>query len=104
MAGGFDAYLAAFRARHGFLPDGVARRLVRAYGSRAEAVVAGAARWADMGEDFGGGLTAAEVRYLVEREFAVCAEDILWRRSKLGLHVPEGTAARIDAFLGAAAA
>jgi glycerol-3-phosphate dehydrogenase len=54
---------------------------------------------ADLGEDFGGGLTAAEVDYLVDREWARTAEDILWRRSKLGLHVPPDAAARIDAYL-----
>jgi glycerol-3-phosphate dehydrogenase len=54
---------------------------------------------ADLGEDFGAGLTAAEVDYLIRREWARTAEDILWRRSKLGLHVPPGTAQRIDAHI-----
>ena len=54
---------------------------------------------ADLGEDFGAGLTAAEVDYLARREWARSAEDILWRRSKLGLHVPVDAAARIDAYL-----
>jgi glycerol-3-phosphate dehydrogenase len=95
LAGGFDAYLAAFEARHLGLPLGLARRLVRAYGTRAEEIVAGS----DLGADFGGGLSAAEVAYLVRIEFAHSADDILWRRSKLGLHVPEGTAARVDEFI-----
>jgi glycerol-3-phosphate dehydrogenase len=69
---------------------------VRAYGSRAEEIVGDG----DMGEDFGGGLTAAEVGYLVRVEFARTADDILWRRSRLGLHVPEGTAARVASFIG----
>ena len=55
--------------------------------------------WADLGEDFGAGLTAAEVDYLVRREWAHSADDILWRRSKLGLHVPVETAQRIEAYL-----
>ena len=59
---------------------------------------------ADLGEDFGAGLTAAEVDYLVRREWARSAGDILWRRSKLGLHVPAGAAERIDAYLAAKAA
>ena len=46
---------------------------------------------ADLGEDFGGGLTAAEVDYLVTQEWARTADSILWRRSKLGLHLPVGT-------------
>jgi glycerol-3-phosphate dehydrogenase len=91
MPGGFDAYLARFAARHPWLEAAHARRLVRAYGTRAEDIVAGG----DLGEDFGGGLTAAEISYLMRVEFARSAEDVLWRRSKLGLHVPEGTAERI---------
>ena len=47
----------------------------------------------------GAGLTAAEVDYLVGREWARTAEDILWRRSKLGLHVPVDAPAKIDAYL-----
>ena len=53
----------------------------------------------DLGEDFGAGLTRAEVDYLIHEEWAVTAEDILWRRSKLGLHVPAGTAERLEAYL-----
>jgi glycerol-3-phosphate dehydrogenase len=95
MAGGFDAYLAGFAMRHPWVEAGLARRLVRAYGARAQEIVAGG----DLGEDFGGGLTAAEVAYLVRVEFARSAEDVLWRRSKLGLHVPEGTAAKVDGYI-----
>ena len=97
MAGGFDAYLAGFLARHGWVDAALGRRLVRAYGARAEEIVAAG----DLGEDFGGGVTAAEVAYLVRVEFARSAEDVLWRRSKLGLHVPEGTAARVDEYVAA---
>jgi glycerol-3-phosphate dehydrogenase len=43
---------------------------------------------ADLGRDFGAGLSEAEIRYLVQKEWAVTAADVLWRRSKLGLHVP----------------
>ena len=86
----FDAYLADFRARHHALDAKTARRLVRAYGTRAEVIAKG-----DMGEDLGGGLSEAEVDYLVREEFAMEAEDILWRRSKLGLHVRHETALRL---------
>ena len=54
---------------------------------------------ADLGRDFGGGLYAREVDYLVAHEWARTAEDILWRRSKLRLHVPEGTEARVEEHL-----
>ena len=62
-----------------------ARRLVRAYGTLARAILGDARTAGDLGPDFGCGLTGAEVRYLVEREWARSADDILWRRSKLGL-------------------
>jgi glycerol-3-phosphate dehydrogenase len=55
---------------------------------------------ADLGEDFGGGLTRAEVDYLVRVEFARTADDVLWRRSKLGLHAPEGTGEKLARYLG----
>ena len=54
---------------------------------------------ADLGRDFGAGLTQAEVDYLVDQEWARTAEDILWRRTKLGLHGVAGAAAGIDAYL-----
>jgi glycerol-3-phosphate dehydrogenase len=98
-AADFDAYLAAFRQRHAFLPAAMAHRLVRAYGTRAARIVGEAQSPEALGEDFGGGLTAAEVDYLVDQEWARTAEDILWRRSKLALHVPAGTAQRLTDYL-----
>jgi glycerol-3-phosphate dehydrogenase len=58
-----------------------------------------AATRADLGEDFGHGLTAAEVDHLVTREWARTAEDILWRRTKLGLRFTPEQTARLDAHL-----
>ena len=95
----FDRFLAGVKARWPFLPAPVALRLSRAYGTRIEELLGSAKSMADLGEDFGAGLTAAEVDYLVRREWARTAEDILWRRSKLGLHVPAGAAEKIDAYL-----
>jgi glycerol-3-phosphate dehydrogenase len=100
----FERFLSAFKAHHPFLDEGLARRIARAYGTRAAEFLKGARSMADLGEDFGAGLTAAEVDYLVRREWARSAGDILWRRSKLGLHVPAGAAERIDAYLAAKAA
>jgi glycerol-3-phosphate dehydrogenase len=97
----FDAFLAKFKARHGFLDASLAHRLARAYGTRADSIIGGATSMTDLGEDFGGGLTEAEVNYLCAHEWARTAEDILWRRSKLSLHVPPGTAARLTAYLAA---
>ena len=95
----FAAWSADFAARHAFLPPPLARRLARAYGTRAEDILAGAQSLAALGADLGGGLTEAEATYLVRHEFASSAEDILWRRSKLALHVPAGTAERLARFL-----
>lgn len=94
----FDAALADFRARHASLPAASARRLFYAYGTRAERIARAQGR-AGMGADLGGGLTEAEIDYLVNEEWAVTAEDILWRRSKLGLHVPPETATKLAAYL-----
>jgi glycerol-3-phosphate dehydrogenase len=95
----FDRFFATVRQRWPFLPEQVAHRLARAYGTRIEELLGSAKSYADLGEDFGAGLTAAEVDYLARREWARSAEDILWRRSKLGLHVPVDAAPKIDAYL-----
>ena len=75
------------------------RRLARAYGTRAERLLGDARTIADLGEDVGGGLFTREIDYLCAQEWASSAEDILFRRSKLGLHVPAGTDVRVDAYL-----
>ena len=95
----FEAFLADFTARHGWLPAGLARRLVRAYGTRADALLGGAQTLGDLGEELGEGLFEAEIEYLIGKEWAVSAEDILWRRSKLGLHVSEGAKDRLAQWL-----
>ncbi len=91
----FPRFLADLRAAYPFLPADLAHRLARAYGTRVTAMLGTAKAMADLGEDLGGGLTAAELAYLRTHEFAETAEDVLWRRSKLGLHVPDGTGARL---------
>ena len=95
----FGAWSADFAARHAFLPAPLARRLARAYGTRVEQVLDGARNLAALGADLGGGLTEAEATYLVRHEFAATAEDILWRRSKLALHAPAGTAELLTRFI-----
>jgi len=75
------------RLRYPFLDAQWARRLIRAYGTDATALLGPARGRADLGHHFGATLHEAEVRWLVSREFARTAEDILWRRSKLGLRL-----------------
>ncbi|MFT3973504.1 MAG: glycerol-3-phosphate dehydrogenase [Amaricoccus sp.] len=96
---GVAALTARLRGRYPFLSEFWAGRLIRAYGSEAEAVLGDAGGAADLGHDFGGTLTEAEVRWLVAREFARSADDILWRRSKLGLRLDQAQAAALDEFL-----
>ena len=63
------------------------RRLFHAYGTRAADVLGKARNREDLGQDFGAGLTSREVNYLVEKEWAQNSDDVLWRRSKLGLRL-----------------
>jgi len=81
----FDTFLSEFRAAHSWLPPDLALRYARAYGTRVARMLNGAERLTDLGDHLGDGLYAAEAEYLVRSEWAVTAEDILWRRSKLGL-------------------
>jgi glycerol-3-phosphate dehydrogenase len=82
---GVEAMCADVQARFAFLPKDQIARMVKAYGTRIFTILGTAARLDDLGQDFGGGLYEAEVRYLRDTEFAKSPDDILWRRSKLGL-------------------
>jgi len=82
---GFYALVAELIGRWPFLAEPHARRLARAYGTRAERVLGEAKSFADLGDCFVGDLTAAEVRYLIDHEWAQTTDDVLWRRSKFGL-------------------
>ena len=79
-----------------------ARRLVRAYGTRARQIVSSVKTSADWGQMFGADLSEREVAYLMEHEWARTADDVLWRRSKLGLHVGAGDAARLSDWMAGA--
>lgn len=80
-----QALATELRARHAWLPADMAQRWATTYGSRSWALLEGASGVDDLGQDFGGGLTAREVDYLCREEWALEADDILWRRTKLGL-------------------
>jgi glycerol-3-phosphate dehydrogenase len=91
---GFAALAAGLAADYPFLPEVVIARLARAHGTEARAILGPARSAADLGHHFGAGLYAAEVDHMRTREWAHTAEDILWRRSKLGLDLaPEGAEA-----------
>ena len=86
-----------------FLTGDQALRLVSAYGSRLEAVLGNAKDAADLAPTFGPDLTGAEVRYLMAREWARFPDDILWRRSKLGLTMGQADRERLAAFMATVA-
>jgi len=85
-----------------FLTADHARRLTCAYGTRVDRVLTTATGLDDLGMRFGADLTAAEVRYLMTKEFARTADDVLWRRSKLGLHFSDAQRAALDHFMAQA--
>ena len=82
-----------------FLVAAHAQRLARAYGTRTTTLLGDARSMSDLGLDFGATLTAREVIYLIEHEWAVSAEDIVWRRSKLGLRLTTDQIAALDEWL-----
>lgn len=96
---GVATLIARLTEAYPFLTLAHAMRLVRTYGTEAFAVLGDARSMADLGRDFGGSLTEAEVRWLTEREFARTADDILWRRTKLGLHMQQAERYALDLYL-----
>jgi glycerol-3-phosphate dehydrogenase len=90
------------RARYPFLTEAWAARLIRAYGTEAPLILGSAETAADLGQDFGATLTEAELRWLMAREYARTAQDVVWRRSKLGLRLGPEQIAAIDAVMATA--
>ncbi len=96
---GFDSLVTGLKRDYEFLDDFWARRLVRAYGTEARAVLGEAKTAEDLGCAFGASITEAELRWLMDREYARTAEDVVWRRSKLGLRLTADEIAGIDAWM-----
>jgi glycerol-3-phosphate dehydrogenase len=99
----FEIEVDRARERWRFLTEDQARRLVSAYGSRLDSVLGDASDRADLGPSFGSELTGAEVRYLMTCEWARFPDDILWRRSKLGLTMGPQDREALAAFMATAA-
>jgi glycerol-3-phosphate dehydrogenase len=95
----FDAFLRDFSTRHAWLPPELARRYARLYGTRAERLLGKATSMEALGEELSPGLFESEARYLFDQEWAVSADDILWRRTKLGLHATPSSRQRLDDWL-----
>ena len=96
---GAKALAAGYARDYPYLEAAWIDRLVKAYGTLARHWLGTARTLADLGAHFGHGLTGAEVDYLIEREWAQSAEDILWRRTKLGLRLDRGQARRLSAYV-----
>jgi glycerol-3-phosphate dehydrogenase len=96
---GFDALVVGLARDYPWLDDGQCRRLARAYGTRARMILKDATGKAALGRDFGGGLSEAEVLYLMREEWAQTAADVLWRRSKLGLRLSDDQVAALEDFV-----
>lgn len=91
--------IGALRSAYPFLTEAWAKRLIRAYGSEAREMLGDASSAEALGTDFGATLTEREVRWLMTREYARSAEDVLWRRSKLGLRLTKDEAAALDDWM-----
>ena len=100
---GTPALIARTQRQWPFLAADHARRLVAAYGTRVAELLKEAVRSDDLGPNFGADLTAAEVRYLMAKEWAQTADDVLWRRSKLGLRFSTAERAALESFMAEAA-
>ncbi len=95
----FDRFLADSKTRWPWLDAAVLYDYARNYGTRMRVLLGDAASMDDLGRHFGGPLYAREVDYLVLHEWAATAKDILWRRSKKGLHVSEGTEQALQDYI-----
>ena len=98
---GVDDLVKELRGMYAFLDDRWALRLVRGYGTEARMILDGAATASDLGQDFGATLTAREVEWLMDREYARTAEDVVWRRTKLGLRMSAEQIAALETWMAA---
>ena len=97
---GREGMRAALTGRYPHVSGATLRALFRRHGAQTPDVLGDAKTDADLGEDFGGGLTERELAYLVEREWARTAEDALWRRTKAGLHMSQAQRNRVAERMG----
>lgn len=87
----FDGFIKKQTARYTFLNKKLLYRYARAYGTRMDVLMEGVNKTKDLGEDFGDHVYEAELKYLIRHEFVIDLDDVLWRRSKLGLHISDKT-------------
>lgn len=97
--GDVAAFFDDMTARYPWVPEKMLRRYCVHYGTRLMDILAGAASLDDLGLHCGGDVYAAELEYLRRHEFAQNAQDVLWRRTKLALHLDEAAQAKVRAFM-----
>lgn len=95
----FERFSTEFCTRYSWLPNKIAQRYARCYGSRASSILGTAQKISDLGEELAPGIYEQEARYLFAVEWARSAEDILWRRTKCGLHCQPQQVARLQEWL-----
>ncbi|MEI4481064.1 MULTISPECIES: glycerol-3-phosphate dehydrogenase [Phyllobacterium] len=95
----FDSELQILKSDYPFLTAAHAHRLFRLYGTKARVLLGNAKSLGDLGKHFGSDLYEAEIRYQIEHEWALTAQDVLWRRTKRGLHLSADEAAALDQFM-----
>lgn len=95
----FDAYLEGLRSRHSALSPELLRRYARLYGTISERLLAGIRTETDLGRHFGAGLYERELDYLMDEEWALTADDVLARRTKLGLHLRAGESRAVEQWM-----
>ncbi|MEL7028300.1 MAG: glycerol-3-phosphate dehydrogenase [Pseudomonadota bacterium] len=98
----FEGFATALVAERANMPPALLRRLARAYGTETLTLLGEAKDTADLGRSFGAGLFERELVYLAENEFAASADDVLWRRSKLGLRLSDAERRDVAAWFGGA--
>jgi glycerol-3-phosphate dehydrogenase len=97
--GGIAELMGELSGRYSALPEEVVRGLAHRHGTAAMSILGDARTPSDMGEYFGQGLTAGEIDYLVDEEWARTGEDVLWRRTKCGLGMPQANRDRVAAYV-----
>lgn len=99
LNGDFDEFLKDQIDHYDWLPEPLVRRYARAYGTRMDRLLEGAVSLNSLGRHFGDDLYQAEIDYLIKKEWAKTADDILWRRSKLGLHLSKNTQTQLNDYM-----
>lgn len=95
----FSTFAANLQKQYSWLPASLVQRYAHAYGTRIHHLLKGCTSTAQMGEMIADSLYAIEVQYLMKYEWARTSDDVLWRRSKLGLHLPAGSDKRLDDWI-----